>query len=247
MRLENKTAIVTGAGAGIGKATAVRLAREGANVVIIDMNETTAAATAREIVAGGGAATAAQCDIRDGASIRRIVDDAVFRYGGLDILVNNAGGPANYYQGMKCTRFIDSTEEVWRMVVDINLIGTMIVTRAVLDGMIERQKGKIVNVGSVAGVNGLPNMVDYSAAKGGVIALTRALAIELGEYNINVNCVSPGSIDSRGGGPPTYLKRVGKPHEVANLIAFLASDESDFITGQNFVIDGGRVLSTKCV
>ena len=209
------------------------------------MNETTAAATARKSSPG-------RC--RDGRAVRhtgrridpRIVDDAspLWRPGHTG---NNAGGPANYYQGMKCTRFIDSTEEVWRMVVDINLIGTMIVTRAVLDGMIERQKGKIVNVGSVAGVNGLPNMVDYSAAKGGVIALTRALAIELGEYNINVNCVSPGSIDSRGGGPPTYLKRVGKPHEVANLIAFLASDESDFITGQNFVIDGGRVLSTKCV
>ena len=133
------------------------------------------------------------------------------------------------------------------MVIDINLMGTLIVTRAVLDGMVERRSGKIVNVASVTGVNGLFNMADYSAAKGGVIAFTRALAVELAEYQINVNCISPGSVHThRGLGPPTFLGRTGEPEEFANLIFFLASDESDFITGQNHVIDGGRVLSTKC-
>ena len=122
----------------------------------------------------------------------------------------------------------------------------MIVTRAVLDNMVERKKGKIINIGSVAGVCGLVKMVDYSAAKGGVIAMTKALAIELGEYNINVNCVTPGSIDTCQGGPQTYLRRLGKPVDIANCVLFLASEESNFITGQNYIVDGGRVLSTTC-
>lgn len=248
MKLNNKTAIVTGAGAGIGKATAVRLAREGANVIIVDINEDTAAETVDEITKEGGNAISAQADIRDSTRIREITAEVIKQYDGIDILVNNAGGPAGFFKGMKSTRFIDSTEEVWRMILDINLLGTMIVTRAVLDSMVEKRNGKIVNIGSVAGVTGLANMADYSAAKGGVIALTRTLAIELGEYNINVNCVSPGSVDKgHGGGPPTYLRRSGKLEEFANLIFFLASDESDFITGQNYIIDGGRVLSTTCV
>lgn len=246
MRFKNKTVIITGAATGIGKSTAIRLGYEGANVIIIDIKEDLANAVAEEISKQGGTALAFQSDVRDSAKIYHIVDETVNRYGGVDILINNAGGPAGWYYKEKHRRFIDTTEETWRMIVDINLIGTMIVTRAVLDYMIEKRKGKIINVGSVAGVTGLKNMVDYSAAKGGVIAMTRALAIELGEYNINVNCVSPGSIDTHNGGPATYLKRLGKPDEVANLILFLASDESDFITGQNYIIDGGRVLSTKC-
>jgi 3-oxoacyl-[acyl-carrier protein] reductase len=130
--------------------------------------------------------------------------------------------------------------------VEVNLVGTMLATRAVLDDMVARRSGKIVSIASVTGVNGLPNMVDYSAAKGGVIAFTRALAQELAQYGINVNSVSPGSIDAGRGGPMTFLGRVGHPEEVANLVAFLASDEAAFITGQNYIIDGGRTLSMKC-
>jgi NAD(P)-dependent dehydrogenase (short-subunit alcohol dehydrogenase family) len=251
MKMMNKTAIVTGAGSGIGRATAFRFAKEGVNVIVLDINEDTAKITADEIMNQGGSAMAVQSDIRDSVRIRQIVSDVLKRYGSVDILVNNAGGPAGFFRGMKSTRFIESTEEVWRMIIDINLFGTLIVTRAVLDAMVEKRKGKIVNVGSVAGVNGLANMADYSAAKGGVIAFTRTLAIELGEYNINVNCVSPGSVGKYSGGlltggPPTFLGRPGKPEEFASLIFFLASDESDFITGQNYIIDGGRVLSTNC-
>ena len=247
MKLVNKTAIVTGAGSGIGKATAFRLANEGANIIIIDTNEATAQKTADEIIRKGKNAIFYQSDIRNGARIRNIISDIINKFGNIDILVNNAGGPAGFFSGMKHSKFIDSTEDIWRMVIDINLMGTMIVTHAVLDNMIKNLNGKIVNVASVAGVNGLANMADYSAAKGGVIALTRTLAIELGEYNINVNCISPGSVDTPRGGPPTFLKRLGKPSEFANLIYFLASNESDFITGQNYIIDGGRVLSTKCL
>jgi NAD(P)-dependent dehydrogenase (short-subunit alcohol dehydrogenase family) len=246
MKAIKKTAIVTGAGSGIGRATAYRLAKEGANIVVLDINGNTAKIAADEIIRKGGNAKAVQSDIRDSTRIRQIVTEVLDQYGSIDILVNNAGGPAGFYKGMKSARFIDSTEDVWRKIIDINLIGTMIVTRAVLDTMVSKRKGKIINIGSVAGVNGLINMVDYSAAKGGVISFTRALAIELGEYNINVNCVSPGSVDTPRGGPPTFLGRLGKPEEFASLITFLASDESDFITGQNYIIDGGRVLSTKC-
>jgi NAD(P)-dependent dehydrogenase (short-subunit alcohol dehydrogenase family) len=248
MRLAGKTAIITGAAGGIGRATAIRLAREGANVVIIDLNEADATKTAETIIEAGGSAMAAQSDVRDSARIKQIVAEVIRRFGGVDILVNNAGGPADWIGGgvIKRTLFVDATEEAWNLVLSVNLLGPMIVIRAVLDSMIEKHKGKIINIGSVAGVNGLRTMVDYSAAKGGIIAMTKALAIELGEYNINVNCISPGSIDTQKGAPQTYLKRAGQPEEVANLILFLASDESDFITGQNYIIDGGRTLSMKC-
>jgi NAD(P)-dependent dehydrogenase (short-subunit alcohol dehydrogenase family) len=248
MRLAQKTAIITGAAGGIGRETAIRFGREGANVVLIDLNEAAATRAAEAITAAGGVAMAAPSDIRDRRRIQQIVADVVQRFGGVDILVNNAGGPADWIGGGKVQRtlFVDATEEAWQLVVSVNLLGPMIVIRAVLDSMIARHRGKIINIASVAGVSGLVRMVDYSAAKGGVIAMTKALAIELGEHNINVNCVSPGSIDTLKGAPPTYLKRPGQPEDVANLIFFLASDESNFITGQNYIIDGGRTLSTKC-
>jgi NAD(P)-dependent dehydrogenase (short-subunit alcohol dehydrogenase family) len=133
------------------------------------------------------------------------------------------------------------------MILDVNLLGPMILTHAVLGNMVEKRSGKIINIGSVAGVTGLVKMVDYSAAKGGIIAMTKALAIELGEYNINVNCVSPGSIKTCLGAPATYLKKTGYPEDIANVVCFLASEEAHFITGQNYIVDGGRVLSTTCI
>ncbi len=246
MDLKGKTAIITGAAGGIGKATAYRLSEAGAAVAVLDINETGVRETADGIIKAGGKAISAGVDIRDSKAVKEAVAETIRHFGAVDILVNNAGGPAAWHG--KGSLFLDSAEETWKFVLDINLLGTMIVTHAVLGDMTARRKGKIINIGSVAGVNGLSGMVDYSAAKGGVIAMTRALAIELGGYSINVNCISPGSIDSRGssGNPPTFLKRTGKPEEVASLILFLSSAESDFITGQNYIIDGGRVLSTTC-
>jgi NAD(P)-dependent dehydrogenase (short-subunit alcohol dehydrogenase family) len=235
--------MITGAAGGIGRAAADRLAREGASVVAVDLDGDRANEVVETIVGSGGVAMAARADVRDGARIGKIVAEAAERFGGIDVLVNNAGGPADWI-GSERTYFVDAAERTWDRVLGINLLGPMIVTRAVLDGMIERHRGKIVNIGSVAGMRGLPKMVDYSAAKGGIIAMTKALAIELGEHNINVNCISPGSIDTHGA-PPTLLRRAGRPEDVADLILFLASAESDFITGQNYVIDGGRTLSTK--
>lgn len=248
MKLKGKTAIITGAASGIGKAIAFCFAQEGANVCIIDINKAAGEKVVKEIIKRGGTALTMQSDVRDSKRIKQIISNLIERFGSVDILVNNAGGPADFFgiKGVERTLFIDSKEDTWNLVLGVNLLGPMIVTHAVLGNMIERHKGKIINIGSVAGVNGLVKMVDYSAAKGGVIAMTRALAIELGEYNINVNCVSPGSIDTCRGGPPTYLRRLGQPDDVANLVLFLASEESGFITGQNYIIDGGRVLSTTC-
>lgn len=248
MRFANKTAVVTGAARGIGRAIALRMAKDGANVVIIDLKGPAAEKTAEEIKKLGGKAIAKQSDIRDSECIKEIVSELINHFGSVDILVNNAGGPASYFgiEGLDNTSFIESKKETWEMVLDVNLLGPMILTHAVLGGMIKKRQGKIINIGSVAGVTGLAKMVDYSAAKGGVIAMTKALAIELGEYNINVNCVSPGSIKTCSGAPPTYLKRTGQPENISNVVCFLASDEADFVTGQNYIVDGGRVLSTKC-
>jgi NAD(P)-dependent dehydrogenase (short-subunit alcohol dehydrogenase family) len=248
MRLQNTTVIITGGAGGIGRAAALRMAREGANIVIIDRNEESAGNVTDTIHEFGGTAFAASADVRDGEQIQRIVNEALERFGAVDVLVNNAGGPVDWISNgtIERTHFADASEEAWNLVLGVNLLGPMITTRAVLGNMIQRKKGKIINIASVAGVNGIVKMVDYSAAKGGIIAMTRALAIELGEYNINVNAISPGSINTLKGAPPTYLRRPGEPEEVASLILFLASDESDFITGQNYIIDGGRTLSMKC-
>ncbi|HML46618.1 MAG TPA: SDR family NAD(P)-dependent oxidoreductase [Clostridia bacterium] len=244
MNLLGKTALVTGAGGAIGRATALRLAQAGADLSLVDWNAETVQQTADQIIALGRRAFAATADVRDRDRIPKIVEETIQTLGSLDILVNNAGGSARLIG--KSTLFAQSEPETWDWTIGVNLLGPMLLIHAALPHMMARDSGKIVNVGSVAGVNGLRGLADYSAAKGGIIALTRALALELGEYRINVNCVSPGSIGLRPGQPLTYLGRIGMPEEVAHLIAFLASEEADFITGQNYLIDGGRCLSTNC-
>ena len=246
MKLEKKAAIVTGAGQGIGRAIALALAKEGADVVVADVIVETTNSVADEIKATGGRALAIKTDVTKSKEVNEMVKTTLRELGKIDILVNNAGGSARE----RSSEFRDSTEEVWDFVLSRNLKGTLICTRAVINHMIERRSGKIVNIGSIAGVSGGIGQVDYSASKGGVIAFTKALAKEVGQYGVHVNCVSPGVIKTAvfeqlphelldGLLAKQYLKDPGEPQDIANMVVFLASDDAKYITGVNYLVDGG--------
>jgi len=251
MELENKVAIVTGAAGGIGRAIAMRLAKEGAALSVNDINLESLNKVADEIKAMGWRVTAVKADVTSSREIKQMVKTTLDEFGGVDILVNVAGGAG---RGKGRGYFHEVPEEFWNSVIDLNLKGTLMCCHAVIEHMIQRRRGKIINIASIAGMMGSSNrMADYSAAKAGVIGFTKALAKELGPYGINVNSVSPGPI-----GTPrfftleeeakkklestTYLKRLGKPEEVANVVLFLASDEASYVTGQNYAVCGGRSL-----
>lgn len=242
-RFEGRTALVTGAGKNIGREIALAFARNGANVVVCDYNEANARQTVEEIEALGVGAMAAVCDVRDREEIFRYVAETVERFGKIDFLVNNAGGSAWLLN--KLTRFVDAEEDTWNFVIDTNLKGAFHCIQAVLPSMIKQKYGKIINISSIAALCGLYDRVDYAAAKAGMIGMTKALAMEVGEFNICVNCVSPGAIARVGDDRAhmTYLGedgRMGKPGDIADTVLFLACQ--DFITGDNIVVDGGRTL-----
>lgn len=252
MNLQDKIAVVTGAGGAIGGAICLRLAEEGATVAATDRSAELAEKTVRKIAAAGGRAFAVALDVTVTRSVRSAVEEILERCGRIDILVNNAGGSAALRKAL--TEFKDAEEEIWQWVIDLNLCGTMRCVQAVLPGMIERRSGKIINISSIAAEVGIVQRSDYSAAKAGIIGFTKALALEVGKSNINVNCVSPGLIARYPAGeepevmPPsegTYLNRQGRPSELAAMVAFLASEEAAFITGANYMVDGGRVLGPK--
>ncbi len=242
-RFEGKTAMVTGGGKNIGKAIALAFAREGANVVVCDLNEENTLATVKEIQALGVDAMAAVCDVRDRNKIVALVDEATRRFGGIDILVNNAGGSAALLG--KLTQFVDAEPETIDFVLDVNIKGSFNCTQAVLPTMIEKRWGKIIHISSIAAVCGLKQRADYAAAKAALIGMARALTLEVGQYNICVNCVSPGAI-ARNGKTHEHMThlgeggRMGEPKDIADTVLFLA--EQDFITGQNIIVDGGRSL-----
>ncbi len=242
-RFEGRTAFVTGAGKNIGKAAALAFAAEGANVVVCDLNRENAEQTVQEIEAMGARALPAVCDVRDREAVFSAADQAIETFGKIDILVNNAGGSAGLIG--KLSRFADAEPETIDFVLDINIKGTVNCTQAVLKNMIENKYGKIITISSIAAVCGLFNRVDYAAAKGAQLGMTKALALEVGEYNICVNCISPGAIDRNGRTQEhmTYMGEnghSGTPKDIADTILFLAAH--DYLTGQNIVVDGGRSL-----
>ncbi|MDF2722778.1 MAG: short-chain dehydrogenase/reductase [Paenibacillus sp.] len=238
MKLQHKTAIITGAAHGIGRAIALRYAKEGANVIVSDINLELANEVVKEIQTAGGEAIAVQVDVRNSAEIAAMVETTLATYGRIDILVNNAGGAARE----RGTMFHKQTEEVFDWVIDVNLKGTILCTRAVINRMIDQGSGKIISMSSIAGVVGAQTGSEYAATKAGIIAFTKSLAMEVGQHGINVNCIAPGAIVTvpRLANIKTYLGRTGEPDEVASLALFLCTDEASFITGQNYIIDGGR-------
>ena len=243
MKFKGRIAIVTGGANGIGRATSLRLANEGAEVVIADLEIGPAKKVADEIMELGREALAIEVDVAKSEDAKRMAAAALDAFGKVDILCNIAGGPAP-----EQVPFNEKKEEVWDRVIAVNLKGQLNCAREVINHMIERRYGKILNMASSAGLLGMVNMVDYSAAKGGVISFTRALAKEVARYNINVNAISPGTVMTRGlqmfperweeFNKMSGMGRVGTTDEIAALIAFLVSDEASYITGQNYPICG---------
>ncbi len=243
--LKGKVALVTGAGRGIGREIALSLARAGADVIVTDVADTVFE-TAKEIEAQKSKVLAIKCDVSNFQDMENAKVKATETFQKVDILVNNAG----IYPEK---RFLEMTEEDWSKVIRINLYGVFHCIKTFLPGMVERRYGKIVNLSSISGVVvAFPNLVHYSASKGAISGLTKALALDVAPLGINVNAVAPGPIDVFGieANAEVYaqmvktipLGRMGKPVDIANLVVFLASDESSFITGQTIVSDGGYTL-----
>ncbi|HVH24881.1 MAG TPA: 3-oxoacyl-ACP reductase family protein [Pseudonocardia sp.] len=244
-KLENKVAIVTGAGQGIGRGIAVKLAAEGATVVVTDINEATAKETAGEI-GGVGLHT----DVTSRESVEAMVEQVHRRFGRIDVLVNNAGWD-------KSGPFVESDPADWDRIIAINLYGVLHTSKAVLPIMAQQGFGSVVNLASDAGRVGSSGEAVYSAAKGGVIAFTKATAREMARHQVNVNCVCPGPTDtalfaSMGGDNPKLrealtkaipFRRLADPADLANAVAFFASDEAAYITGQTVSVSGGLTMS----
>jgi NAD(P)-dependent dehydrogenase (short-subunit alcohol dehydrogenase family) len=249
MRLENRVALITGGTSGIGEATAILFAKEGAKVTITGRNEKRGRAVADRITNDGGKALFVRADVRSTAECGHAVDETLGAFSRLDVLFNNAGVffPHN---------IVDCTEEEWDLQIDVNLKGTFLMSKAVLPHMIEQGRGVIINNSSGWGIAGGDSAVAYCASKGGVVLLTKAMAIDHGRQGIRVNCICPGDVDTpmlpedarmRGLKWEDYLAgcanrplgRIGTAEEIAKAALFLASDDSSFMTGAALVVDGG--------
>lgn len=248
-RFEGRTALVTGSGRGIGAATAIRFAVDGAKVVISDLDLVPAEAVAAQIRSQGGAALAIACDVTDRRAVEALVERAVKEYGGLDSLVTCAGI-------IRDNLIHKMTDHDWDLVVDTHLKGTFLCAQAAQRVMVPARHGKMVFLSSNSAL-GNRGQVNYSAAKAGIQGMARTLAIELGPFNINVNAVAPGFIETRmtqavaertgidyedlkrAAAERTPLRRTGRPEDIAGLITFLCSDDASFVTGQTIYATGG--------
>ena len=248
MDLKNKTVIITGARRGMGKSHALLMAKAGAKVVVSDISEEDCKMVVDEIKKNKGEAIAVKCDVTKKEEVDSMVKQTIEKWGRIDILVNNAGIVA-------FKPFVEITEKEWDKMLNINLKGQFLCAQAAACEMIKQKSGVIVNIASVemgqVGA-GMPNLSHYCASKGGVVAFTESLAVELAPCNIRVNAISPGAIDTpmveAAKSDPKLLEqtlavipmhRLGKPEEVSNLVLFLASDASSYITGATIIIDGG--------
>lgn len=242
MRLNEKAAVITGGGRGIGRATCIRFAQEGAAVVVADVDEESAKTTAGEIEAEGGKARPVIVDVTDKASVKNMIDTCLNEFGKLNILINNAGINRDTIAAIM-------REDQWDQVINVNLKGTFLCCQAGLKPLRDSGSGRIINTSSIAALGNI-GQSNYAASKGGVISLTKTLALEFANYKITVNCVAPGATMT-----PMFekvpdnlkdkyreripLKRFADPGEIAAVHLFLASDEASYITGQTIFIDGG--------
>lgn len=245
MKLKNKVAIVTGAKRGIGRAIALELAKEGAKVIISDINLKECQIVCDEIKKIGSEALAIKCDVSKKKDVDEMIKKTIQKFKKIDIFVNNAGV-------LIMKPFIQMTEKDWDFVLDINLKGVFLCTNAVVKHMVKQKSGKIISIASIAGEVGFDNTSAYCASKAAIINLTRELALELSPFNININAIAPGIIETAmtkdmlkdkkskaGLLASTPIGRAGQPEEIGKAAVFLASGDSNFITGHTLVVDGG--------
>lgn len=246
-RMNGKVVIVTGGSSGIGRATAIAFAREGAKVVIAARRVNEGEETVKQIVDAGGEAIFVQTDVTQAREVQALVDRTLEQYGRLDAAFNNAGSG-------KGIRLIDLTEDDWEQEIAVNLKSVWLCLKYQIPAMLKSGKGAIVNMGSQGAILGVPNYTAYGAAKGGAVALTRAAAAEYAAEGIRINAISPGAIETElwANAPAGMLEqvaagipmqRVGQPQDIAETVVWLCSDAAGFITGQNIAIDGGYTTS----
>ena len=252
MRLKNKVAIITGAGSGQGRAAALIFSREGARIAVSDWKPELGDETVTLVKKAGGEAIFIRTDVSESADVQNLVRTTVGTYGRIDILYNNAG--VGFSSPLSMSDVINTPEADWDRVIAINLRSMYLTAKYGIPEMIKSGGGSIINTASIAALIGSDSAHAYTAAKGGMVALSRALAVEFGPKNIRVNCICPGAIDTpmiaplidplkKSGHPfmTSPIRRLGMPEDIANCALYLASDESSFMTGATLVVDGGYI------